>query len=52
MNPDIILHPKDEIEYLNNIRILQEQEPRLTIDEVEYLEMVRDFHQYDTWVWI
>lgn len=52
MNPEMIKNPKDEIEYLNNIRILQEQEPGLTIDQVEYLEMVRDFHQYDTWVWI
>lgn len=52
MKPEIIYKPVDEIEYLNNIRILQEQEPHLTIDEVEYLEMVRDFHQYDTWIWI
>lgn len=45
---EVIQNPVDEIEYLNNIRILQKQE----IDQVEYLEMVRDFHQYETWVWI
>jgi hypothetical protein len=49
---NIILSPISEKEYKHNIEILQKQEPQLTIDQVEYLEMVRDFHQYQTWVWI
>ena len=49
---NIILSPISEKEYKHNIELLQKQEPQLTIDQVEYLEMVRDFHQYQTWVWI
>ena len=50
MKLEMIKNPVDEIEYLNNIRILQEQESHLTMEDVEYLEMVRDHHQYDTWI--